>query len=552
MLIQCSDFWRCLELVEGIHYLDIQKVPIEPWAGRESEIDMSRATVVLYNPKQEIGTKTQWPVMPFSLLALASVLDPDVFNVKIIDGFFTPRPEEELRGLTDIIAVGITAITGPVILDALRFANKVRDALPGVPIVWGGSHPSVCASYTIGDPLVDVVVKGQGEIPFKRYLECLLEGISPADIPGLVLKEGGRIIDNPMEMPRDINEFPPIPYHLIDVGKHITGYHLIGKRTLVYISSQGCPFACTFCSEAVLYRRRWSGWPAQKMYDDIVRFKRDFGIDSIFFFDNNFFADPKRTFEFARLLVENDVGIKWCADARIDQMNAFTDDEIDLITRSGATSVLVGAESGNDEILKLIDKKISTDDTIEFAKRCKRHNIKVVYSFMSGFPGIFRQEFRDTIALILRLREIDEESRIILCTYAPYPGAPLTARYADLLEFPTTLAGWAKSTQTSGEQRWLTRRESRMLRSVADFYIPCAFSNQYLWDDIRRKGQTFHPLGLAHRLFQRMALWRLKNERYGFRIEEKIFRISFKSWLLLKEMKAFFKRRVASVEINKV
>lgn len=162
---------------------------------------MGGATVVLYNPKQEIGATAQWPIMPFSLLALASVLDPQVFDVKIIDGFFTPRPEEELGRLKNIIAVGITTVTGPVILDALDFAKKVRDALPGVPIVWGGSHPSVCTGYTIGDPLVDAVVKGQGEIPFKSYLECLLEGKSPAGIPGLVLKEDGRIIDNPMDMP---------------------------------------------------------------------------------------------------------------------------------------------------------------------------------------------------------------------------------------------------------------------------------------------------------------------------------------------------------------
>lgn len=507
---------------------------------------MHKSTVILYYPKQDIKAQDQFQSMPFSLLALAAVLDTRLFNVKIIDGFFDRHPEEEIKQHKNIIAVGVTVITGPGILDALKFSKLVKKIHPKVPVVWGGSHPSVCVRDTISDPHVDYVIKGQGEIPFVRLLQCLLESKTAENIPGLAMKKGKQLIDNPMELPKNINEFPHMPFHLIDIGRYVTSYPLIGKRTIVYVTSQGCPFGCKFCSDVVLYRNKWSGWSANRMLQDIIFFKEQYDVDSIMFFDNNFFVDINRVLRLCRLLIEHKINIKWCADVRIDQINRLKDDELALITRAGGTSFLVGAESGNKKVLELINKRMTPEDTVSTAVKCKKHKIKVVYSFMSGFPGMFEEEFQDSISLIMKLREIDLETRVILCTYAPYPGAELTQSYRDLIISPETLSGWAGFSQTNNSMRWLRKKESRMLRSIANFYLPCAFSNLGLWNEIRLLGEKTIVVRFLHRVLQQMALFRLKNKIYHIRFEDIIVNLVFGLRRFLKKTKRGFLNTLTS------
>ena len=489
---------------------------------------MEKFTIIFYNPKQYITGKDQFKAMPFSLLALASVLDVDIFNVVIIDGFFTQNPKQELEKYKNVIAIGVTTITGEVILDALNFSSLAREIHPETPIVWGGSHPSVCPYETINDPLVDYVVKGQGEIPFKNLVQCFIEGKSPDNIHGLVFKKNGQIINNPIEMPKNVNDFPPFPYHLLDIEKYVDSYPVIGKRTLVYITSQGCPFGCTFCADVVLYKNKWSGLSALRMFNDISMFKEKYNVDSIMFYDNNFFINMQRVVELCKILIDNNINIKWCADIRVDQFNKISDEDMELMVMSGCISFLVGAESGNEQVLDIVKKRIKPKDIIEMAVRSKKYNFKVVYSFMTGFPDIYKEELKDTISLIMTLRDIDEESRILLCMYAPYPNAELTKKYDYLLTFPTDLKEWATFNVTNNNKiaTWIGSKHKKLLNSIINFYLPLAFSNLNLWNEIRLLGKTNWLINILHKFLQSAAIYRLQKGYYSFTFEELIVGIA--------------------------
>ncbi|MBF0343303.1 MAG: B12-binding domain-containing radical SAM protein [Nitrospirae bacterium] len=485
---------------------------------------MEKHTVILYNPKQYVMGENQFKAMPYSLLALSAVLEPDKYVVVIIDGFFTPNPENELKKYKNILAIGVTTITGEVIIDALQFSKSARKICPGVPIIWGGSHPSVCPHDTINDPHIDYVVKGQGEVPFKRLLECLIEGKSAENIPGLTLKKNGEMIDNPIETPKNVNDFPPFPYHLLDVGQYVDSYPVIGKRTLVYITSQGCPFGCKFCSDVVLYKNKWSGLSPERMFNDISIFKERYNVDSVMFYDNNFFVDMRRVVGLCNLLIDNNINIKWCGDIRVDQFNRIKDEEMEAMVKAGCISFLVGAESGNEKVLEIVRKRIKPKDIIDMAIRAKKYKFKVVYSFMTGFPEIYEEELKDTMSLIMKLRDIDKESRIIFCMYAPYPGADLTKTYEHLFTFPNSLDGWATFTLTKNTSitSWIGSDHTKLLHSVSNFYLPLAFSNLNLWNEIRVLGETNQVVNVLHKILQNIAIFRLRKGYYSFLFEEPI------------------------------
>ncbi|KJR41811.1 Fe-S protein, radical SAM family [Candidatus Magnetoovum chiemensis] len=481
---------------------------------------MSKPVIILYHPKKDSSSKVN--SMPFSLLAISAVIDQSDIDIKIIEGAFVKNIDEEIAKFAgkNILAAGVTAITGPPILDALRFARAIRKFNAKIPIIWGGSHPSINPIDTIKDDNVDYVIKGQGEIPFKKLIDALIKGQSPVDIAGLVMKKDGQIIDNPTEMPRKVSEFPETPYNLIDIEKYVVPIQNLGKEGLIYVTSQGCPFNCKFCSDVVLYKNRWSGWPVERMMKDIRMFYYKYNIDSVMFFDNNFFVDPKRVIDLCNSLIEEKIKINWYADIRIDQINKFKDDELKLIKDAGGTNFLVGTESGNNEILQLLNKRIVVEDIITAAQKCKKVGIRMIHSFMSGFPEVYKQEFNDTLTLIERLRTIDNETMVIMCTYAPYPGTELFDKYKEIVTMPKTLEQWSEYTQLNSNTNWMDAEHDNMLQSVSHFYVQCALSTQDTWKAIKLLGEKYILIKLAHRFFQTLAILRLRHKFYKFRIEE--------------------------------
>ena len=166
---------------------------------------MNKPLIILYNPKKdEVGEINS---LPLSLLAISAVIDPEKVDIKILEGALIDDLDSELSKYSDknLLLAGVTAITGPPLFDALNFAKAFKRMAPDVPVVWGGTHPTIMPGGTLEDPHADFIVKGQGEIPFKMLVESLLDGSSPEGIPGLAMKVNGELIDNPMDKPVNIN-----------------------------------------------------------------------------------------------------------------------------------------------------------------------------------------------------------------------------------------------------------------------------------------------------------------------------------------------------------
>ena len=339
--------------------------------------------VVLYNPRAVFFT------MPLALVAIASALDRDKVDVVIIDGRLEADPiAAVVAAARGALCVGVTVLTGAPIHDALAVSRAVKAADPSCPIVWGGWHPSLFAGECLDEPSVDIVVSGQGEDTFRTIVDRLIAGER-------------RRADVRRARCRDLNEFPAHDYSLIPVERY---FALKGSRQIDYISSQGCRFRCAFCADPAVFARGWTGLAPERIADEIAFLHRRYAIEDVAFQDETFFTHTQRVDAAGRQFLKRSLPITWTATLRADQACRLGDDLFAKTVRSGLRRVMVGVESGSQEMLDRLQKDMKLEQVRTTAEMCSRHGVGAIFNFIVGFPGESEQSMQATLALAKELR----------------------------------------------------------------------------------------------------------------------------------------------------
>ena len=271
-----------------------------------------RLKVVLYNPWAVFYT------MPLALLAIGSELDPDRYEVVIIDARVDSDAESTvLAHIGEAVCLGVTVLTGAPISDALAISRAAKRARPELTVVWGGWHPSMFSRECLSESSVDVTVRGQGEETFADIVERLAQGRSLDDCAGCTVRlPDGTVRENPARPLAQVDNFRAHDYGLIPVERY---YQLKGKRQLDYISSQGCNFRCAFCSDPFVYGRKWVGLEPVRMAMRLKELWDRYQFDDVNFQDETFFTKANRVEALADRIVQSGMKITWAATMRADQ-----------------------------------------------------------------------------------------------------------------------------------------------------------------------------------------------------------------------------------------
>lgn len=419
--------------------------------------------VILIYPRLSIVTGALQA--PLSIMALASPLEKAGYDPIIIDTRLNIDYRREIKdGLSDAVFVGISTMTGTQIKYALEIARAVREMNKEIPIVWGGIHPTETPTQTIRNEYVDVVIRGEGEETVVKLADAICEKKSFRNIKGITYKFGGNIYSNPARELLDF-EYAPLPaWHLVSVVNY---YDNIGIQT-----ARGCPHRCSYCYNISFNHRKWRPKSAEKVLDEIEFMVRKYGIKKLHFLDDNFFVSQKRVTAICEGLLKRNLRITWDTDCRIDYFERFDDNFLGLIKRSGSKFVLVGAESGSQRILDLLQKDIMIPQIIEMARKCKSVNWVPRVAFMIGVPTETEQDRKLTYNLMDRMTSIyPGVTPTSLSIYTPTPNTPLldVAKRWGFKE-PQSLEEWSKHNYNECNLPWYTKREKIVLESIS--YIP--------------------------------------------------------------------------------
>lgn len=440
--------------------------------------------VILCNPRSAMRNHR----LPISVLQVsASIYGKHDFV--IVDGNLEKNPMQKLDNYLktgEFAFFACSVMPGPQLSEAIRLTKAIREQYPGIIIIWGGYFASIQYHICIESGLVDYVIRGPGDLSFPKLIQCLKDRQTEnlPEIANLVFRREGKTVCNPMEPIPDQDTLPDLPLEFLNKFYSLENYIVktfLGERTFSYHSSVGCNNNCGFCGVASIYHSCWRGKSPAKMYEDILQLKTRYKINAIEFFDSNFFCSGKRVLELCQLI--KDLDIVWWAEGRVDTMSSFSDDELKLIRSSGCRLVFMGTETGNNDLLRTLNKgpSFEANKTLEVVNRFKSHDILPQLSFVFGFPESssdrIKRQIQHDIYFIRQVKKLNPGTEFIIYLYSPVP-FDSSAIYKQVKEtgltFPETLEEWLKSEWRDFDLRlgrslpWL---KPGMIRDVRNFQV---------------------------------------------------------------------------------
>ena len=414
---------------------------------------MMKNKIIIFNPRSATGKHR----IPNSILQVGASIHGKYVYV-FIDGNLEKDPWQTIENYLktgEYKYFGSTVMPGPQLRQAIPFTKKIKEQFPEITTIWGGYFASNQYKVSLDSGYVDYVINGPGDIAFPSLITAL-EQNKKAEIfliKNLIYKdEKGEIIKTTVEALLDQDTLPKFPYEYLNSFYPVQNYlakTFMGSKTLSYHSSMGCPFSCSFCAVVPIFNAKWKGMSAARIYEDIKYFKNKYNIDAVEFHDNNFFTAKKRVLEFSELIINDN--ISYWGEGRIDTINMYSDDELKLMRKAGCKMIFLGAETGNDAVLKQMNKGgTQTGQMIkDFVLRMKNADIIPELSFVLGMPAetekdVYEQILWD-INFIKEIKQINPNAEIIIYLFSPVPtvGSEL---YQQILaagfSFPKLLEDW--------------------------------------------------------------------------------------------------------------
>jgi len=373
------------------------------------------------------------PQIPLALMYVGGHAERSGHMVKILDR----NLETGARRIIDDFrpdVVGVTSLTGKMILDGIRISRYVREKFPNAKIVWGGIHASTLPEVTLQEDCIDFLVIGEGEESFVELLSALENHRDAEGIPGIAYKRGGRVHLNPQRpFIRDLDSISLVPWHLIDPKRYLS------QETL-FITSRGCPHRCAFCYNETFNRRKWRALSPERVKAEVEHAGTYHPIRRFRFDDDNFCVDRNR---FHRILDFLPKEVPLYFESRVD----YIDEEFCRhVAEFRDAFVFLGLESGDDAMLKRMKKDITVDQIRHAYTLINRYRIRTSGSFVIGSPG----ETREGLEKTLRLLEEIKPTRPSCCIFVPFPGSLFTQELMAKGELPNlqTLRDWGMFTDS--------------------------------------------------------------------------------------------------------
>ena len=298
----------------------------------------------------------------------------------------------------------------------IRLAQKIKDVNPKIKIAFVGPHVSVLPEKSLKDcSAIDFVCRKEFDYAVVDYAK----GKSLEEIPGVSYRKNGSVVHNP-DAPQ-IQDLDALP-HVTDVYRRDLDVRRYNVPFLLhpYVSlytTRGCPAQCTFC----LWPQTLSGHPWRKRSTDDVaqemaRAREYWPYVKEFFFDDDTFNIQKaRTMELCAKL--KPLKLTWSCTSRVT-----TDFEtLKAMKEAGCRLLIVGYESGDQQILKNIKKGATVERARQFTKDCRKLGLVIHGDFIVGLPGETRETVLNTINFA---KELDVETIQVSVAHA-YPGTEL-------------------------------------------------------------------------------------------------------------------------------
>lgn len=367
---------------------------------------------------------------PLSLGYLSSSLKKSgIKDIEMIDASLLKsdpkKTVENLCGNEIPNVVGIQVYTGSQNWTK-EFIEILRKNCPKVISIVGGPHITALQQFALDYLNPGYGILGEGESSLVELIKFLDGKVtSEKEITGLMYKEKGKWLHATEKygFVRDADKIPFPDWEMLQPNNYFkymqsVSMPLRGKNPIPILTSRGCPYQCTFCCSGVTNKRIMRYRSPENVVAEIQFLKDKYGVDEIFFSDDNLTMDIERAKKIFSLMIGKKLNIHWRAPngIRIDRID---EELVEKMAQSGGYYVGVGIESGNTDVIKRIKKNIDLKGVKEKVELLHKYKIKVSGFFMTGILNETALEANDTLKFALSI----PFDRIQVCNFVPYPGS---------------------------------------------------------------------------------------------------------------------------------
>lgn len=362
-------------------------------------------------------SKNEFPNL--GLLYLAAVIRKEGHSVRLFDATALGRSLDKIEVELISFKPDVCAVTlyTEGILVQYDFIRKLKNLVPHHAIV-GGPHASALPERTMKECSdIDFLVYGEGDVTFPELVSAIENKKDISIVDGICFRKDGIIIKTKQrELIRDLDKLP-FPAHDLIFDNGYAYVHRgmeLGRKVVAVMSSRGCPWECNFCYKQIFGSRLRRRSP-KNVVDEIEMLMTAYRVDDIQFVDDLFAVNRGWLAEFCDELRARQLKVHWKCLGRVDTL---TKEDMAMMKEHGCYGIEFGGESGNNEILKDINKKITVSQVKKAFKDARSVGLITSAFFIFGH----RLDTHETITQTMNLaRDIKAD----FCGFAvllPFPG----------------------------------------------------------------------------------------------------------------------------------
>ncbi len=396
--------------------------------------------VLLINPPQTFYPGSEQPAgnLPIGLMYIAAVLQKAEVKVEILDAFMAGTFQktggalnvgmnsEQIKQEIEARKPDAVGISGPFtcqIENALKVSQLSKEVDPNILTVMGGPHVTLIPREFLKEAKnVDIAVIGEGEYTMLEIAQAVECKKQLGQVQGIAYRQSGEVVVNPSRpLIENLDELPYPAYDLVDMEQYLSpkkiGYRSFQDRAISMITSRGCPFNCCFCAVHLHMGQKFRAHSAEYVLDHIQYAVDKFKVRNIFFEDDNLTLDTKRFEAICDGIITRKIKIGWETPNGV-RADCLSLELLKKMKRSGANSIFVGVESGDQNVLdNIICKSLDLNRVVQFAKDAKQIGLKTGAFYIIGFPGETKENMWRTVDFALELkRKYDVGMHLFMAT----------------------------------------------------------------------------------------------------------------------------------------
>jgi anaerobic magnesium-protoporphyrin IX monomethyl ester cyclase len=343
----------------------------------------------------------------------------------------TGTTDELLAAMADCnpILVGFSLIFQFLVPELARLLSELRDGGASAHFTVGGHYPSfeperVLAAVTA----LDSVVRFEGESALVELVDALSEGRDPTQVPGLLLRAAGGIVETPSR--GGIDDLDSLPWP----DRDDISYSSQALPMASILGGRGCPWRCSFCSIVTFYeqngtrgRRRRK---PERIVDEMEYLAKERGVRLLLWQDDDFLSGGRAGVQWAHDIAREATRrglqdcLRWKISCRSDEVSLAS---LAPLVAAGLTHVYMGVESGNDHDLQQLNKRMKADQHFRAKDVLTELGVSFDFGFMLLEPWSTFASARENVAF-LRAFAGDGSAVVTFCRTLPYAGTPIEHR----------------------------------------------------------------------------------------------------------------------------